>query len=341
MLAWRALLQLKTLWRHTLFNSRLHTGNLHLPRYGSWGQPQVHRYSWVREHCSPKPCDQRTLPTRYGPRAAEGAIKMNDHLRFSQRGSYSIPSSDIKIREEAPPAVRNAILQIGLDVGFKPSQLRMIVCRVLRVAPDQSNWSEQNVWREVEGLVHSAEWFQVYDMVEAVYEHSQAKWSDVATKWQQEVNRYFVEAGVGWQLVDGILEVRGPEGPQTIVNAAKSALASARMRTAAGELHEAILDLSRRPAPDLTGAVQHAMASLECVARDVTGDQRATLGEILKRFPSLVPKPLDIAIDKAWGFASEYGRHIREGRTASRDEAELVVGICVTLVTFFLGKKPA
>lgn len=267
---------------------------------------------------------------------------MSDHPRFSQRRSYALTPADIRIREEAPNEVRDAILQVALDVGFKPSQLRAILCRVLRVAPSQGNWSEfPNVWSEVEGLLYGAEWFRVYDFIEAVYEHSQERWADVATKWQAEINRYFVEAGVGWQLVDGILEVRGSEGPQASVNAAKAALAAESKQTAAGELHEALVDLSRRPTPDVTGAVQHAMAALECVARDVTGHQKATLGEILQRCPGLIPKPLDAAIEKAWGFASEYGRHIREGRDPDRDEAELIVGLCATVVTYILRKKPA
>jgi len=53
------------------------------------------------------------------------------------------------------------------------------------------------------------------------------------------------------------------------------------------ELHEALDDLSRRPEPDLTGAIQHAMAALECVASDTYGNPKATLGDIIKRYPDL------------------------------------------------------
>jgi hypothetical protein len=37
---------------------------------------------------------------------------------------------------------------------------------------------------------------------------------------------------------------------------------------------------------------------------------------------------------KAWGFASEMGRHIREGRQPDRKEAELIVGLAVTISTY-------
>jgi hypothetical protein len=50
--------------------------------------------------------------------------------------------------------------------------------------------------------------------------------------------------------------------------------------------------LWRTPEADLTGAVQPAMAALECVARSACGDEKATLGEAIKRCPGTIPKPL-------------------------------------------------
>ena len=106
------------------------------------------------------------------------------------------------------------------------------------------------------------------------------------------------------------------------------------VRTAAQEIHEALQDLSRRPRPDITGSVQHALAALECVARDVADDSKATLGAIIKKYPGLLPPPLDAAVDKLWGFASEHGRHLREGREPAREEAELAVHVAAAVATY-------
>ena len=81
------------------------------------------------------------------------------------------------------------------------------------------------------------------------------------------------------------------------------------------------------------------MAALECVAREVSGDQRATLGEILRKSPELIPKPLDKSVEKAWGFASEMGRHLREGRVPSFEEAELVLGLCASISTYLVKRN--
>ena len=47
---------------------------------------------------------------------------------------------------------------------------------------------------------------------------------------------------------------------------------------------------------------------------------------------------LDSAVEKAWGFASERGRHIREGEEPTRADAELIVGIAATVATFLARK---
>ena len=117
---------------------------------------------------------------------------------------------------------------------------------------------------------------------------------------------------------------------------ATNALEEAGSQTAASELREATVDLSRQP-PDLTGAVQHSLAALECVAREHCSDH-ATFGKLLQRYDGLFPKPLDKGIEMIWGFASEMGRHLQEGRTPKAEEAELLVGLATACCTYVARK---
>lgn len=80
------------------------------------------------------------------------------------------------------------------------------------------------------------------------------------------------------------------------------------------------------------------MLWLECTARDVTGETDRTLGELIPKLE--LPKPLDQAIHKLWGFASQHGRHLQEGGTAGDDDAELIVSIACA-VSIFLAKRAA
>lgn len=260
---------------------------------------------------------------------------------FSRRYGHGPEEREISIRDDAPEEVRAAILKIAQgDLDLSPFFLRDVLCTVLRKLPDPSNWSEYpNVWEECQRLIKDCPWYKVYDFVEALY-HQLAESHDLerAHRWESLINEYFLEVGVGWRLVDGMLESRGPEAFEVAVDTARSSLEQSGLSTARQEIHESLRDLSRRPEPDLTGAVQHAMAALECTAREAVGDERATLGEILKRHPNVLPKPLDDALSKMWGYASEMARHLREGRTPSRAEAELIVGVAASACNYLASR---
>jgi hypothetical protein len=74
------------------------------------------------------------------------------------------------------------------------------------------------------------------------------------------------------------------------------------------------------------------------VAREITGDKKSTLGDLMKKFPNVIPTPLDQAVTKIWGFTSEQGRHLREGQAPKYLEAELVVEVTAAISTY-LSKK--
>ena len=161
-------------------------------------------------------------------------------------------------------------------------------------------------------------------------------------RFAELINTFFVRKGIGWQLTDGRVEVRGPEAFEVAVRPVVGGLENAGMSTAAQEMHEALNDLARRPRPDITGAIQHSMAAAECVARVAANDPKATLGEILDRYPGLVPRPVDEGLTKMWGYASEMARHLREGREPTFEEAELAVIVSAGVITYLnkkLGKR--
>lgn len=249
---------------------------------------------------------------------------------FSTRHGLSRSDAEITVRQEAPSEMRGALVSIAYQCGFKPSTLRDLLCRILYRAPDKGNWSEfPNIDGEARDLLADCEWFEVYDFVEALASNSRG----ISVSFGGEVNRYFRIAGVGWQLVADRLEIRGTEVFEQAVRQGQQELYRQGRVTAAGELHEAIQDLSRRPTPEITGAIQHAMAALECVARDACASKE-TLGDLVRRNPNLLPKPIDQIVEKAWGYTSNFGRHLQEGKAPEFEEAELMVGISGVLCRY-------
>jgi hypothetical protein len=262
---------------------------------------------------------------------------MTNKDTFSKRqGLFSIKEKEITVREDAPEGLRGFIKMAYYDLNKNPSDLRAITSRVLKIAPDSNNWSEfPNIDWEVGQHLDSCEWYLVYDIIETIIQKLNAT---EKTTFSNEINEYFIANGIGWKIVNGLIETRGDEVFETAVKTVVSVLETAKLETAKTEIKEALIDLSRRPTPDITGAIQHSLACLECVAREATGDKKATLGELIKKHPNIVPKPLDIAIEKIWGFTSEQGRHLREGQAPEYLEAELVVELSAAISTY-LGKK--
>ena len=251
---------------------------------------------------------------------------------FSRRNRYAAAAKSITIREDAPETLRTSVLHISRELGWLPTALRSIICRVLLRRPDPDNWSDYpNVWEETQELVYGCEWFKVYDIIEALYEEFDTY--ERGDEFEKKINTVFVEESIGWQLSDGRVVTRGEEVFETVVDDARKALNTSQRPTAASHIRDALGGLSRRPASNLQGAIYHAMGALECVARDIS-DDKGTLGEVLKRHPDLLPQPLGPAMSQIWGYASNVARHVEEGREVKRHEAELVVGIAAVVATF-------
>ena len=262
--------------------------------------------------------------------------------RFSDRQGYRASNVPITIREDAPPALRAAVPLIARDAGMRPASMRELICEVFLVMPDPDNWSEYpNIWNEVARLMEEASWYKVYDVAEVLYaalvEYTMPD-TEPADEFERRLNDFLMENGIGWELRNGQITWRGSEVFAKSTHEVPEQLDDSGHTRAANELREALLDISRRPEPDVTGAVQHAMAALEATAREVGNEPNLTLGKLVPLLE--LPAPLDQAVHKLWGFASDRGRHIREGQAIEEAEAELVVAVAGALCAFLAQRRP-
>ncbi|MBQ3628649.1 MAG: hypothetical protein II947_06440, partial [Bacteroidaceae bacterium] len=129
----------------------------------------------------------------------------------------------------------------------------------------------------------------------------------------------------------------GDEVFEEKISEASTVLVETGLDTSANEIKEAIKDLSKKPEPDITGSIQHSVAALECVARKIVGS-KDTLGKLINDNPDIVPRPTDEIVSKIFGYASEWGRHLKEGRNPDYEEAELIVHLSASFCSY-LSKK--
>ena len=249
---------------------------------------------------------------------------------FSQRHGFASSDVETITYDDAPQEVRVAVVVGARDLGLRPSAIRETVCGVLLQRPDPSNWSEYpNVWGEVHAILEDCSWYSVYDIAEALSNRLDPR--GCSEEYAEILNCCFYEYGIGWEIVNGKIQHRGDSRSDTIQNALLDLEVTGR-KAAARELREAQTDISRRPSPDTTGAIQHSIAALEAVARDILNRPNDTLGQLISRLD--IPKPIDEAVKKIWGFASNRARHVQEGQVVRLAEAELVVNVSSALCSY-------
>jgi hypothetical protein len=259
--------------------------------------------------------------------------------KFSKRLGYGLVEKEITIREDAPIGLRDFIIQLMYDFYYTPAHLKVIICSALRIAcytsPHDEDEYISGVGNEVNRIIRNCKWYQVYDIIEKFW-HLIKPENEI--EFENEINDYFVSNGIGWKLENGLIKMRGDEYFENAIERIGAVLNSEKFQTAKTEIKEALHDLSRRPEPDITGAIQHSMACMECICREITGDKKSTLGQLLKKNITTIPKPLDSAVEKIWGYTSEQGRHLEEGKVPDYIEAELIVQLTAA-ISIYLTKK--
>ena len=87
-------------------------------------------------------------------------------------------------------------------VGLK--KLRSLVCFVTKDAEDPNNWGENDFMKnEVQSILENCPWNRIYDIIEYFYANIQNR-----SGFEKDINEYFIEKGIGWKLVNGLIETR-------------------------------------------------------------------------------------------------------------------------------------
>lgn len=272
---------------------------------------------------------------------------------FSERHGFRAPEPPITVQNDAPDELREALPMIAERTGLRPSGQRDVICRVLLRRPDPSNWSDYpNISNEVHHLLKTCPWWKVYDIAEALYavlpsphqypvEHyitPPAPERLPQEIFMRKLNEILVDNGIGWLMNDhGMIVLRSDSFSAQAVDHATTALADRKMHNSLRELRMALEGLSRRPEADVTGVIQHSMAALEGLVREIMGSNR-TLGQATKELEALgVPTSLQNAISALYGYASSPrggGRHGGEQLQVDRAEAQMLFHLSAALIAY-------
>ncbi len=254
---------------------------------------------------------------------------------FSKRFGV-VPKPTGLLRNEAPPKMRLALVRLLSDNNFEIVAAAEALFKAERKVPvcylTESSLRRNPDWSLVElELRAEAKWYEVFDFIEIICGQPGS------CEIERKINELLVDFDIGWKVLNGRIETRGDELFENTVQTARTTLDRAGRVTARAELEEAMASLSRRPIPDSRGAVTRAVGALEALARDITKEPTATLGQLIKQLD--LPQPLDIAAAKLWGYASDKARHVTEGVKPERPEAAFVVQVCAAFIFYLSDDK--
>lgn len=266
---------------------------------------------------------------------------------FSQRHGLAGPPPGTLIRDEVPISFRRFVVDLPhVHVGIEIQEMHNVVCDVMQVWPDE----KLPPYYDYKRYIQNCEWFRIYEIIEGLYVCLCGRdyHSPFLSEFVEVINSAFVAMNIGWQLdYSGKVVMRGDEAFERTINIAGSELTN--RQSARTRIQEAIDDLSRRPDPDLPGAISHAFAALECIIGDIEytpeeirTNTRHTFGTFLLRHADLFPsEDFKEGFRRLWTYANNEGsRHGKEGIEPAQDDAELIVSLAAALVTYLNRKHP-
>lgn len=194
-------------------------------------------------------------------------------------------------------------------------------------------------WANVEGAIRSyffaAEWYEVYDLLEAFATRLPKRRRD---GYATLLNRFLEAEMSAYRLVAGeIAEITSGEE----IEAIESAIAETETaRPVHIHLRDALRFLTDRKQPNYRNSIKESISAVEAQCRLLTGDDNATLGAALKRLKDsgvTLHPALESAWSKLYGYTSDADgiRHsLTDEPTVSFADAKYMLVSCSAFVSY-------
>lgn len=189
----------------------------------------------------------------------------------------------------------------------------------------------------------NANWFEVYDFIEASFEIlNKLKRHQDANIFAELVNIQLERELSGYRFVDGHLV---SITMQIEIDAVETAMTQEDKFAAVAEhLKSAISLFSDRKNPDHRNTIKESISAVEAVARIVSGNQKATLGEAIKAVETRhsIHPALKEGLLKIYGYTSDQGgiRHsLVDAPQVDASDAYFMLVSCSAFCNYLISKS--
>lgn len=158
---------------------------------------------------------------------------------------------------------------------------------------------------EIRKFFFSSHWYQVYDILEFIAVDLLESDESLGASFVEFINRVLERELSAYRLIEGQF---APISAEAEVSSIEDALANtSALAGAHAHLKSAISLLANRDSPDYRNSVKESISAVESIAKLLTSQPKATLGEALQKLESggLIHPALKRSLSALYGYTSD------------------------------------
>ena len=170
-----------------------------------------------------------------------------------------------------------------------------------RAPIDEMDYFWKGCRKHIRDYFFDAQWWEVYDFIEFIANGTQEKDTSVKEGFIGNCNYHLQRENSAYRFVSGkIVEITSQEEIESVESAMEKSLPYSGVQD---HLRSALDLYSDKSNPDYRNSMKESISSIEALTKKITGDDKATLGKLLKRLEQ--EGELHPALKRA--FSSLYG----------------------------------
>lgn len=195
---------------------------------------------------------------------------------------------------------------------------------------------------ELENKLDSSEWYEIYDLIEAVLQLIDRDDEDSDKRhFTDECNRILQEEMSGYRLVnDRFTAVTSEEELTTVESAIEDSPSPVKQH-----LERSLALLSDRKDPDYRNSIKESISAIEALCRQITDEPKLTLGKALSKIEHSERVDFHPAFREAcsklygWTSDAEGIRHsLMDKSNLSQEDARFMLVACSTFANYLIVK---
>lgn len=216
----------------------------------------------------------------------------------------------------------------------------------LKNASDERPSQLRKLATQLKWYVNDKPWYLVYDLVESiVIAVEEVFGARAGERIIQGFNNSLQRERSGYRFIGKqLVPITNDEETKEIEDALSKAASEPRLSVVGTHLSKSLRLYSDRQAPDYANSIKEAISAVESLAKIITGNSGATLGDAIGKVGTKIGihRALVDGIKKIYGYTSDEAgiRHgAATGATTDFEDARFMVLFCSSLINYLLVKS--